>query len=1245
MPSNDLTNAASTPTFTLFSVATRTRLIVSLLFAATLGIAGCERSPETVARNGGGGGGGVNTKATDYNKTLDGFSFPDVVTTSPDTSGVTDSGSAQDAGGPGQDSGEKPEDSGVITTDDTTAGDDTGGQNDAGAVDTNKVDAGSSDTGSSDTYQPPVWPAGSLKVQSAFSPDGKGVKVRFNKPPDATGATCTDKIACKQVFLIQASNNDTVPVLNAKPAADPRFASLTLDPGVKINPQLTYVALVKNLKAFDGENLDSVQRKAVIKRTVYLHLMFHQHQPTYEDPIQGTLTSPWVRKHATKDYYDMASVLLPYPKVHLTMNLTAVLIKQLKEYYLDRLGPYVDTKKNTVDTAAFLAKHKGHTDPWIDLLLEPTPTPQTVTAKQLGLLYADPWSCVSTSPVLMKRFPDYEKLREKNPATLTQQDFMGLKIWFELAWFDPDFLNGAVTLATGDVIDLTDILKNNGDGTYSLKVPLSDQLANRIVAEEYKIMAAVLPIHKQMAYEPDKGAKGQPTGQLELTTTPFYHPILPLIHDTNLMGPGQPFDPKPAEQFAYPADANAQVAKAVAYFEEVFGFKPRGMWPGEGSVAEAVVKHFVNNGLLWVATDQQVMEKSGQYTGGSPTAPYAVDNNTTKGLGGGSMGVYFRNTSQSNDIGFKYQGMTGDQSSDDLIKNVTAQAPTFGAPDRVITLILDGENAWETFSKEHDGKGFFHKLYSKLGALQDSGEIISVTGSEYILGNPTRNVPAHPVNEMAELEPLFPGSWIGGNFNIWIGESEENAGWAYLLTARKDLEKSGLKAPDPYKKKPTKVGSLEWEIWLAWEEMYGAEGSDWFWWYGADMTSPSNDDSPFDTGFRTHLAGMYQHMNLALKLLGKAEFTMPDFKPIIQAAEQLPQGPLEPAPTLDGKFTPNESEWSAKGGFFFDSDTNDAQANPDDWIAATYYGTNKTGFYVAVQHNFDLSLTSGELLIYLSHKHIIDEATGQSSQDPAVPTMRYGGDVGMSGAGAARELRIKVGGGKAALELRKSDGKTPWAQLATSPFGGAIAGPLKGGKLIEVKVPWQDLGLADGDPLEVRLVWYNGTKAADTAPTLAAKQLIDDPTNAVFVTLACDVSEKSGIKVDTFGWIATQPAPKGKGIVYVAGAHPKLGMKTKWVPNKIALRDDGKGGDKVANDEIWSRVFAFPRGTKLRYKYTIGLPKDEGQWGGTEEFPLTERGLDITKDPKTTKMLVSDVFADRPQPSGTAGGKTVVVTD
>gem|GEM_PF-194918 len=1098
-----------------------------------------------------------------------------------------------------------------------------------------------SSSGSSSGTTQPTWPNGKLALESAFSPDGKAVKLRFNKPTDVATA------AKASAYSIRATDNSTVPVTNAKADKDKPFVLLTLDPNTKINSQLSYTVTVKpTLKSFDGESLNTAKRKAKIKRTVYLHLMFHQHQPTYEDPIAGQLTSPWVRKHATKDYYDMMSVLLPYPNVHLSMNLTTVLLKQLDIYYVKRMAPYVDTKKNTVDAKAFLAKWKGRTDPWIDLLLEPTPTAKTATEKQIGLLYADPWSCVSTAPVLMKRFPDYEKIRNKNPATLTQQDYLGLKIWFELAWMDPDFLHGPVKLASGDTIDLTDIIDAKADGTFHLKVPLSEKLANRIVAEEYKIMAATVPIHKQMAYLPEKGAKGQKTGQVEITTTPFYHPILPLIHDTNLMGPGQPFDPKPANKFSYPQDASAQVGRAVAYFEDVFGFKPTGMWPGEGSVAEEVIKHFVDHGIKWVATDQQVMNKSGHNPGGAPNTAFKVDVDTKYGSDGSNadeLAVFFRNTQQSNDIGFKYQGLTGDQASNDLINNVLNQAPGFGAPDRVITLILDGENAWETFSKEHDGKGFFHKLYSKLEVLQAQGEIITVTGSEYLMGNPARDVPAHPVFKQKELEPLFPGSWIGGNFNIWIGEGEENQGWAYLLTARQDLAKSGLKQPDPYVHlKDLKAGTVAYETWIAFDEMYGAEGSDWFWWYGADMTSPSNDDTPFDQAFRTHLAGVYKHMNAALKMQGKKEIPMPQFKPIIQAAEQLPAADLDPKPLIDGKLLPNESEWITDGGFFFDSDTADAQANPEDWIAVVYYGFTDEGLWIGTQHNFDLwGKSQSALSLYLGVKHIVDKKTGQTKVESGFNKARDGKSLGLTD-GAQRELhvRFKLNGG-AKVELRKSDGKSQWEKITPTTFNGKLGGPVKGGKLIELFVPFKDLGVVKGDPIQLRAAFWNNNKVEDIAPNQGPKQLSEDPTNAVFVKFTCDVSEKE-LAVDTFGWIENKPPPKGKGIVYIAGNHPKLGMKTKWNPNKIALRDDGKEGDAKAGDNVWTRVIDFARGSTIKYKYTVGLPKDEGKWGGTEEFPLTERGLNISKDPKVVKMTVADVFADRPQPSGTAAKKTKI---
>jgi len=1093
------------------------------------------------------------------------------------------------------------------------------------------TDGSTSDTGTppGDTNGDPVdvgVPAGPIQVLSAFSPDGVGVTVRFNKPVDpAAGADPTH-------FQVLGSDSSKVPVVAAKVAAIPTFVNLTLDAGIKINPALTYTMLASNLTAADGASLDAAKKKATIKRTVYMQLMWHQHQPTYLDSLKDQLMSPWVRKHATKDYYDMASVLGGYADVHVTINLTPVLLNQLIPYYIDRLGPFVDKKANTVDAAAFAAKWKGKTDPWVDLLLEPTPDPETATEKQKGLLYADPWACVSTSDATMKHFPDYVALRLKNPATYTKADFLGLKIWFEIAWFDPDFLRGPVQLASGETVDLTDIVKwDKTKDTYALKVPLSEQLANRLLAEEEKIMEAVIPIHQQMRYSP-----ATQKGQIEIATTPFYHPILPLLFNTDLAKQGQSFDPMPSPAYNYPEDADAQVARAVAYYKELFGEAPAGMWPGEGSVGEDVVSAFVKSGVLWVATDQQVLESS-QPPGGKPIGPYMVDADGGP-MAGKKMAIFFRNTQMSNDIGFAYQGKTGPEAASELMKNIIAQAPPFGAKDRVITLVLDGENAWESYVKEHDGKGFFHALYAKLQESYEVGEIITVGGAEYLLGNPNRNVPAHATAQLPKLTYLFPGSWIGGNFAVWIGEAEENTAWEFLRKARDTLEATGLAMPDWSKPASTDTTSLAYYTWKAYDEMFAAEGSDWFWWYGDDMTSPSNDDTPFDQGFRSHLAGSYQFMNLALAKLGKPPVAVPDLAPIIQAKPQAPTTPFTKPPAIDGQFLPNEGEWTAEGGFFFDSDSG-AMANPDDWVATVYYGFGTDALYVSIVSNFPLTSNAPELDLYFSNKHIVDAALGTFTEDPFNTTTKMGTPLGFNSKGAARMLAVTLAQGASKGVMQAANGSGAWA--AGGVFTGQIGGPTANGKVVELKIPWSDLNIVWGDPIEIAVVAVKGGKDIDLAPNGQGKILIQDELNQIFVTFECDVSG-SKVAIDTYGTIANFPPPKGKGIVYIAGNNEVLGMKAKWNPNKIALRDDGKGGDAAANDQIWSGIFKFPRGTTVRYKYTIGLPKDEGSWTNTEEFPLTERGFDVTKDPSKTKTTIQDIFADRPQPTGTLGPNTVL---
>ncbi len=589
--------------------------------------------------------------------------------------------------------------------------------------------------------------------------------------------------------------------------------------------------------------------------TLYLNIIWHQHQPLYLDPELDQLQGPWVRTHGTKDYYDMAAMLEAYPNVHCTFNLTSSLLVQLGKYYVERIGPFVDRKRNRVDAEKFLSKWRGKTDPWIDLALTPT---DRLNDRDLHFLLRNAWNALYISDVMVSRFPEYRVLKEKagRAEPLSEPELRDIKFWFFLAYFDPDFLEHRVKLADGASIDLTDLVYRHYDGTYRLKKVITEDDCNRIVAETYKVLSNIIPIHKKLMYNPKSR-----TGQIDVATTPFYHPILPLVYDSDLAKICQPDHPLPP-RFAYPADAGAQVAKAAAYFKKEFGRRPTGMWPAEGSVAQEIMPVFSDSGMEWIATDEKILFRS-EPSNLPQHYPYRVD-------GRNPVAVVFRDTALSDKIGFTYQSWRGVDAANDFVNHVLALAPPPGEPERLVTVILDGENAWEWYRYDNDGKEFLHSLYGRLNDLYRTGEIVSVTMSEYIHGNPKRKISPHPVSSMKKIDRLYPGSWINSNFDTWIGIPEKNQAWEYLGIVRHDLERSGISAPRANGSVP-KAGTKKWFAYQAWEEMYAAEGSDWFWWYGTRQYVPGGT-GPFDAAFMGHLNNVYKFARLAGAGMPQREF-------------------------------------------------------------------------------------------------------------------------------------------------------------------------------------------------------------------------------------------------------------------------------------------------------------------------------------------------------------------------------------
>ena len=610
-------------------------------------------------------------------------------------------------------------------------------------------------------------------------------------------------------------------------------------------------------------------------KPVYLNIIWHQHQPLYVDPENDRLNGPWVRTHATKDYYDMAAMLGQYPNVYCTINLTLSLLHQLTTYYIDRIGPFIDPVRNSIDVEGFLAKWKGRTDPWIDLALTPTSSFGDV---EKGYIYKNTWNAFGISEVMIERFPEYQGLKQKldvdrtpNRDPFTEQDMREAKFWFYLAYFDPDFFITGVDLPDGSRCDLTDLVERRDGDRFYLRKKVKEEDCWRLVVEACKVMANVIPAHRRLMHDSATGK-----GQIELITTPFYHPILPLIYDSDLARISQPNDLLPP-RFSFPEDAFAQVGKAVRMYEKIFGNKPSGMWPGEGSVAQPVLEAFGENGITWIASDGKILEKS-RPQGMPNLAPYWFPTGK-RGPEGDEQGVVvvFRDTELSDRIGFKYQTYSPEEAAEDFVQALLERKPTENSPDVLVTVILDGENAWEWYRHDIDGKRFLHALYRKLGKLHGLNQIITTTTSQYLSGNPTRGIPPHPPSSLPVMEWLYPGSWINGNYDTWIGEEEENKAWEYLLQARVDLGASGIPAPNPSSDPPIQ-NTKEWYEYMAWEELYAAEGSDWFWWYGSDQSAPAGE-KPFDDAFRLHLDNIYRFIGLS----GRDVKSVPVFHPILAA--------------------------------------------------------------------------------------------------------------------------------------------------------------------------------------------------------------------------------------------------------------------------------------------------------------------------------------------------------------------------
>ncbi len=515
--------------------------------------------------------------------------------------------------------------------------------------------------------------------------------------------------------------------------------------------------------------------------------LWHQHQPFYKDE-EGDYLLPWVGLHATKDYLDLLLIAGQYPEIRQTINLVPSLLLQLKDY-ADGNANDIVIRLSRKSASEFSVQDK------VDLLR--------------NFFMGNLATMIQPYPRYKQLYEKYQSIKHLNDRDLagrfSGEEIRDLQIWFNLSWI------GYESKKDPKIQRLIKKQQNFSDD-------------DRLVLLDYiqKLIKNVIPKHAEMWQK----------GQVELITSPFYHPILPLLCDTEIAKISQQNLVLPKPSFRHPEDAIAQVEKGLEYFKKTFGRHPSGIWPSEGSVSEEVAEIIASRGINWIATDEEILARSldRPFEQNDIYRPYRIKTNK------GDLHLFFRDRALSDKIGFVYGSWSAEEATADFLNHlvqiktkIQKSGGDMAVENSIVPVILDGENCWEYYPE--NGGEFLHLLYKKLSG---NPEFLTTTFSEFL-----ENTEPH------ELSKLWPGSWINHNFQIWIGDSEDRQAWEMLHQTREFLVQSESSG-----KISEKVRTQ------AWEEIYIAEGSDWCWWYGNEHSS--GQDSEFDRLFRSHLIRVYQ---------------------------------------------------------------------------------------------------------------------------------------------------------------------------------------------------------------------------------------------------------------------------------------------------------------------------------------------------------------------------------------------------
>lgn len=501
------------------------------------------------------------------------------------------------------------------------------------------------------------------------------------------------------------------------------------------------------------------------------------HQPYYRDDKNAQTLMPWVFLHAIKDYYDIPWYAQDFKKVKATYNLVPSLIYQIKSYI------------NNSANDKLLEAIKKHT--------------HELNGNDISFLQS--YLFLSNEKNMIKPLERYYELYLKYKTNnsikgFDTQEILDTQVLFLLSWCGNFLRTNNETVKK--------LLEKEHYYTHGDKLALIETLI--------EFLPQILEYYEKLDKE----------GKITLCTTPYYHPITPLLLDINSAREAKPDVTLPEVKESFESFGIANTKNAMEYFKNVFHKTPSGFWPAEGSVSLKTAKLFLNNDLKWFCTDEEILFKTLK-----DHNKQNIYKNYKLHIDGKSIDVRFRDHYLSDAIGFEYSQKDPKHSAHEFVEHLKKIYDHCDFSP-LVNIILDGENAWEFFP--NNAQDFFNELYS---LFEKTPWLECVTMDE---------ISSLSHIQHSDIHHLESGSWINGNFDIWIGSQEKNKAWELLDLAKKDYE--------------TNKEHLNQEVKeLIEKEFMIALGSDWFWWYGDDHYTVLAKE--FDELFRKHLINIYELMN------------------------------------------------------------------------------------------------------------------------------------------------------------------------------------------------------------------------------------------------------------------------------------------------------------------------------------------------------------------------------------------------